>query len=213
MPKLATSWESHFPDPILWWISCISGRFGANKLSYSRSLCCFDTQEMCRKLWLIHGHQVPWWSAFGVCWAEFDLRDLREHHLAALGRYFTKFCIVFWMDPLIHFHVTLTVVGLLFEQHITGPGVHLTPSDESTTKRMQFFWSATWPSSRHILGLRKNQCLPAGTIAPSKNSENSGFLGATIYLSTPNQSKLPKDPKVYTVNIDNIIPHLPGEGL
>ncbi|CAL1140065.1 unnamed protein product [Cladocopium goreaui] len=35
-----------------------AGRFGANKLSYSRSLCCFDTQEMCRKLWLIHGHQV-----------------------------------------------------------------------------------------------------------------------------------------------------------
>lgn len=35
-----------------------AGRFGANKLSYSRSLCCFNTQEMCRKLWLIHGHQV-----------------------------------------------------------------------------------------------------------------------------------------------------------
>lgn len=35
-----------------------AGRFCANKLSYSRSLCCFDTQEMCRKLWLIHGHQV-----------------------------------------------------------------------------------------------------------------------------------------------------------
>ena len=45
------------------------------------------------------------------------------------------------MDPLIHFHVTLTVLGLLFEQHITGPGVHLTPSDESTTKRMQFLVS------------------------------------------------------------------------
>lgn len=35
------------------------GLLGANKLAYSRTLCCFDTVEMCRKLWLIHGHQVP----------------------------------------------------------------------------------------------------------------------------------------------------------
>ena len=59
----------------------------------------------------------------------------------SLGRFFTKFCIVFWMDPLMHFHATLTVL----DEHCSSstsqaPGVHLTPSDESTTKRMQFFW-------------------------------------------------------------------------
>ena len=35
-----------------------AGRFGANKLEYSRSLCCFDPKEMSHKLWSIHGHQV-----------------------------------------------------------------------------------------------------------------------------------------------------------
>lgn len=54
------------PIAFFLWTACLQlprgvyrGLLGANKLTYSRSLCCFDTVEMCRKLWLIHGHQVP----------------------------------------------------------------------------------------------------------------------------------------------------------